>query len=184
MHLVTPRLTLREFRATDFDALCAIDCRPESVRYEPQMNADGVSAYLHEAEMQAYVQPRTLFRFAVTRTPDDTVRGLVGLSLNIRMTRDWEIGWSIHPDDWGQGYATEAAQAVIDLAFRELDAHRVIAFCDAENRASERVMQKLGMRHEGSMRQTRLLRGAWRDELLYGVLESEWPAICQRSALK
>ncbi len=174
MHLDTPRLTLREFRASDFDALYAIDCRSESIRYEPQMGADGVGAYLQEAEMQAQVQPRTLFRFGITRQPEDIVRGLVGLSLNIRMTRDWEIGWLVNPDDWGKGYATEAARRVIEFAFRSLDAHRVIAFCDADNRASERVMQKLGMRHEGSMRQTRLLRGEWRDELLYAVLDCDW----------
>ncbi len=184
MDLETPRLILREFHISDFDALVAIDSRSEVVRYEPQMGADGVGAYLHEAEMQAHIQPRTLFRFAITRKPDDAVRGLVGLSLNIRMTRDWEIAWMVNPDEWGKGYATEAAQGVVEFAFQKLDAHRVVAFCDAENRASERVMQKLGMRHEGSMHQTRLLRGEWRDELLYGVLECEWPEIRRRSGLK
>jgi len=82
----------------------------------------------------------------------------------------------MHPDEWGKGYASEAARRVLAFAFEELDAHRVIAFCDAENRASERVMQKLGMRREAHMLQTRLLRGEWRDELLYAILDSEWPA--------
>lgn len=174
MILETPRLLLREFRAADFDALYAIDSRPEAVLYEPQMGADGVVAYLQEAEMQAQVQPRTLFRLAITIRPADTVCGLIGLALNIRVTRDWELGWLVHPDEWNKGYATEAARRMIDFAFKELNAHRVIAFCDYDNRASERVMQKLGMRHEATMRQTRLLRGDWRDELLYAVLESEW----------
>lgn len=130
--------------------------------------------YLEQAALQALVQPRVHYRFAITIRPDDGVRGLVGMARNIEMTRDWEIGWMVDPDAWGNGYASEAARRVMDFAFNELDAHRVIAFCDVENRASERVMQKLGMRHEATMRQTRLLRGQWRDELLYAVLESEW----------
>lgn len=175
MILETPRLTLREFRAADFDALYALQRRPESVRYEPDQDADSVRLYLHEANLQAQVKPRTHFRLAMTIRPDDAVRGFIGLALNIELIRDWEIGWLVHPDEWGQGYASEAARRVIDFAFRELKAHRVIAFCDADNAASERVMQKLGMRREALMLQTRLLRGRWRDELLYAVLESEWP---------
>lgn len=176
MHLETPRLILREFRADDFDALLEMDSRPEAVRYEPQKGADGVRAYLESAACAALAAPRTHYRFAVAIRPGDTARGLVGLAMNFDMTRDWEIGWMIHPDEWGKGYASEAARRVLEYAFCDLHAHRVIAFCDAENRASERVMQKLGMRREAHMLQTRLLRGEWRDELLYAILESEWAA--------
>lgn len=175
MILETPRLILREFCAADFDALYAMQCRPESVRYEPDQDADSMHLYLHEAMLQTQVKPRTHFRLAVTIRPDDTVRGFVSLALNFNMTRDWEIGWLVHPEEWGQGYATEAARRALDFAFRDLNAHRVIAFCNADNAASARVMQKLGMRHEATMLQTRLLRGQWCDELLYAVLESEWP---------
>ena len=174
MLLETPRLILREFRADDFDALFEIDSRPETARFEPEKSADDVRQYLEQAALQALAQPRVHYRFAITVRPDDTVRGLVGMARNIEMTRDWEIGWMVHPDAWGKGYASEAARRVIDLAFDQLGAHRVIAFCDVENLASERVMQKLGMWREAIMRQTRLLRGEWRDELLYAILESEW----------
>ena len=174
MILETPRLILREFCADDFEALYEIESRPETARFEPEKSADDVRQYLEQAALQAPVQPRVHYRFAITVRPDDSVRGLVGMARNIEMTRDWEIGWMVHPDEWGKGYASEAARRVLDFAFNELDAHRVIAFCDVENRASERVMQKLGMRREAHMRQTHLLRGEWRDELLYAVLESEW----------
>ena len=174
MILETPRLILREFSADDFEALYKIESRPETARFEPEKSADDVRQYLEQAALQALVQPRVHYRFAITVRPDGSVRGLVGMARNIEMTRDWEIGWMVHPDEWGKGYASEAARRVLDFAFNELEAHRVIAFCDVENRASERVMQKLGMRREAHMRQTHLLRGEWRDELLYAVLESEW----------
>ncbi len=140
MYLETPRLVLREFRADDFDALLEMDSRPESMRYEPQKGADGVRAYLESAAMAAFFEPRTHYRFAITIRPEDTARGLIGLAMNSDMTRDWEIGWMVHPDEWGKGYASEAA------------------------------------RREAHMLQTRLLHGKWRDELLYAILESEWPA--------
>lgn len=174
MLLETPCLILREFRTEDFDALFEMESRPETARFEPERGADDVRQYLEQAALQTLVQPRVHYRFAITIRPDDSAKGLVGMARNIEMTRDWEIGWMVHPDAWGHGYASEAARRVLDFAFYELDAHRVIAFCDVENLASERVMQKLGMRHEATMRQTRLLRGEWRDELLYAILESEW----------
>jgi RimJ/RimL family protein N-acetyltransferase len=175
MLLKTHRLVLREFRADDFDTLYDLQCRPESVRFEPDKDANDVRDYIEKALEQAQNQPRTHFRFAITIRPDDTVRGFIGLALNIAEIRDWEIGWFVHPDEWGKGYATEAARRVMDFAFNELDVHRMIAFCNAGNAASERVMQKLGMRHEATMLQTRLLRGQWCDELLYAILEKEWP---------
>ncbi len=174
MLLETPRLILREFRANDFETLFEMESRPETARFEPERSADDVRQYLEQAALQALIQPRVHYRFAITIRPEDSAKGLVGMARNIEMTRDWEIGWMVHTDEWGKGYASEAARRVIDFAFNELNAHRVIAFCDVENRASERVMQKLGMRHEATMRQTRLLRGEWRDELLYAVLEGEW----------
>jgi RimJ/RimL family protein N-acetyltransferase len=88
--------------------------------------------------------------------------------------REWEVGWAIHPDEWGKGYATEAARQVMDWGFRELDIHRIVAFCHASNSASVRVMEKLGMHQDGMLRETRWLRGEWWDEYVYAILEKDW----------
>jgi RimJ/RimL family protein N-acetyltransferase len=63
---------------------------------------------------------------------------------------------------------------VIDWAFGELNIHRIVAFCHADNSASVRVMQKLGMHCDGRLRETRWLKGKWWDELIYSVLDREW----------
>ena len=62
--------------------------------------------------MAAFFEPRTHYRFTITIRPEDTARGLIGLAMNSDMTRDWEIGWMVHPDEWGKGYASEAARRV------------------------------------------------------------------------
>jgi RimJ/RimL family protein N-acetyltransferase len=85
-----------------------------------------------------------------------------------------EIGYVLHPDAQGQGFATEASRALVDLAFRELDAHRVFGRIDARNLASGRVLERLGMRREAHLVSNEWVKGEWTDEAIYAVLASEW----------
>lgn len=89
--------------------------------------------------------------------------------------RTYEIGWVLHPDYQGQGYATEAARALLGYAFAELQAHRIIATCQPENPASYRIMEKLGMQREGHFRQCIYRQDdIWWDEYFYAILKEEW----------
>ena len=74
----------------------------------------------------------------------------------------------------GEGVWPEAASEVLRYAFKEMNAHRVVAFCHAENAASVRVMEKLGMQREGRLRETRRLNDAWCDERIYAILERDF----------
>jgi RimJ/RimL family protein N-acetyltransferase len=92
-----------------------------------------------------------------------------------------EIGWVFHPDVAGQGYATEAARAVLDVSLAErvdggIGLHRVIAELDPRNDASERLCQRLGMRREALFIKNVWMRDDWLDTLIYAVLAEEWPA--------
>jgi ribosomal-protein-alanine N-acetyltransferase len=111
----------------------------------------------------------------------DTVVG----GINTRFFHDGvlgEMGWSLAPWLWGQGLATEAAQAVLDSAFTSRpEIVRVRAMADVRNVPSQRVMEKIGMRHEGTLRKNRTTRGELIDEMWFGVLREEWDA--HRSAL-
>ncbi|MBN1667565.1 MAG: GNAT family N-acetyltransferase [Anaerolineales bacterium] len=71
--------------------------------------------------------------------------------------------------------ASEAAQGTLKFGFETLKAHRVVAFSHAENTASLRLMDRLGLQPEGRLRQTRWWQGGWSDEVVYAMLESEWP---------
>ena len=90
-------------------------------------------------------------------------------------THTYEIGWVLHPRYHGQGYATEAAAAMLRHGFETLRLHRVIATCQPENPASWRVMEKLGMRREGHFRKGHALHEeTWWDEYFYAMLEEDW----------
>lgn len=89
--------------------------------------------------------------------------------------RSHEIGWVFHPAYHGQGYATEAAYALLRYGFEELQSHRIIATCQPENPASYRVMEKIGMRREAHFKQCIYRQeNVWWDELFYAILEDEW----------
>jgi ribosomal-protein-alanine N-acetyltransferase len=109
---------------------------------------------------------------ALERKDDRALLGAIGL----RVERDHaraEIGYWIGVPYWGQGYATEAARALIAYAFGELGLNRVYAYHFTGNPASGRVMEKAGMRLEGELRQHQRKGGEFRDSRLYGILRAD-----------
>jgi RimJ/RimL family protein N-acetyltransferase len=86
-----------------------------------------------------------------------------------------ELGWVLDPAHTGHGYATEAVEALLRVCFEDLDLRRVAANCFADNEASWRLMERLGMRRETHTRQESLHRsGRWLDGYGYALLQTEW----------
>lgn len=109
---------------------------------------------------------------AVT-TEADGVIGSIGLQLTPEHRRA-ELGYWIGVPYWNRGYATEAAAALVDYAFTDLRLHKIVARHFTRNPASGRVLTKLGMRHEGTMRQHVERFGQFEDLECYAVLEADW----------
>ncbi|MBA8805698.1 RimJ/RimL family protein N-acetyltransferase [Nocardioides ginsengisegetis] len=86
-----------------------------------------------------------------------------------------ELGWVVHPDHAGRGIATEAVAALLRVCFEDLGVHRVEALCFADNEASWRLMERVGMRREAHYVAESLHRsGRWLDSYAYAVLADEW----------
>ena len=111
---------------------------------------------------------------AVTLKASGQLIGNSNLRKNRPEDRVGEIGYEIAPLHWGNGYATEAAEAIVKFGFGELKLHRIAAWCIAENTASSHVLEKLGMRLEGRLREQEWLKGRWWDALLYAILDREY----------
>jgi RimJ/RimL family protein N-acetyltransferase len=88
--------------------------------------------------------------------------------------RQCEIGFTLAPEYQGRGYATEAVRLLAGYLFGR-GKHRITASCDARNAASAAVLERLGMRREGHLRQSTWAKGEWTDDLLYALLRDEWP---------
>src|SRR5438876_3812830 len=91
-----------------------------------------------------------------------------------RDPRQCEIGFAIATGHQGHGYATEAARLLVGYLFGRRAKHRITASCDARNTASAAVLERLGMRREGHLRESSWAKGEWTDDLLYGLLRREW----------
>ena len=104
------------------------------------------------------------------------VIGDISLFLKNAAWAKFEMGWVFHPAVHGKGYATEAAQRVLQLCFETLGAHRVFAQLDARNDASARLCERLGMRQEALLRETEIFKGEWSDTAVYAILEQEYRA--------
>lgn len=118
------------------------------------------------------LQRGTLIELAITRH-DDAVIG--AMSLGVRKDSHWaEIGYWIGKPYWNQGYATEAARAMIRLGFDHLELNRIQARHMAINPASGRVMQKCGMTYEGTLRQAAYRHPDYHDLAVYSILRSEY----------
>ncbi|MCU1513509.1 MAG: N-acetyltransferase [Microbacteriaceae bacterium] len=87
-----------------------------------------------------------------------------------------EIGWTLHPDFQGVGYAAEAANAMLRYAFAELGLHRITADLDPRNHESIALCTRLGMREEALFREHMWFKGEWADTGIYAILDAEWAA--------
>jgi RimJ/RimL family protein N-acetyltransferase len=173
----TDRLTLRPFSPGDFDDLYAYQSRPEVARFlhweardEAQVR-EALRVQCGETRLEAEGDWLT---FAVVWRQAGRVIGEVGLKLVSRGHRQGETGFVFNPDYQGKGLATEAAAAMLGLAFGGLGWHRVTGCCDARNQGSVRLMERLGMRREAHLVHSVMVKGKWADELVYAILGHEW----------
>jgi RimJ/RimL family protein N-acetyltransferase len=175
----TERLVLRAFEPADFDALLAMRSDPMAVRhlYFDVQAADQVRLTLEQkiALRAVRAEGDVLAFAAVLRTTDEVVGDLILRCLSWEHG-EIELGFIAHPAHQGLGYTTEASRALIDLAFTEVGAHRVVGHLDARNAASVRVLEKLGMRREALFVENEWVKGEWQSELVVAILDREWRA--------
>jgi [ribosomal protein S5]-alanine N-acetyltransferase len=172
----TARLILREFAEADFDAVLAFSSDPRVTRYlffGPR-DTDSTAEYLEGLLASQRERPRTRFELAVEEISTGRLIGACDLSLIERRVVD--LGYMLGHPDWGKGYATEISLALIDAAFYDLRADRVISTVDVNNRASIRVLEKIGMRWEAVFRKHRRAKNRWWDCHLFTLPREVWEA--------
>lgn len=174
MQLETERLLLREFTHEDREAVHEYASDPEVTTHMiwgPNSEADTLDFIVHMLRMQAQL-PREGYELAVVLKESGKLIG--GTGLYVLPSSQGEIGYCFCRKSWGNGYATEAAGALMRYGFRELGLHRIYATCRPGNIGSATVMRKLGMTYEGHMREHMFHKGKWHDSYQYSILEHEY----------
>ena len=174
----TARLVLRPFVTEDRDPLYAFHSDPDAVRYVPypprtrEQVAEVLTRKVANTELR---HDGDLLELAVVRAVDSTLIGDVLLALRSVEHQTLEVGYIFSPAAGGQGYATEAVRALVDLAFGPLGARRVIARVDARNRPSAALLERLAFRLEAHLVENEWFKEELTSELGYALLSREWP---------
>lgn len=171
-------ITLRELRPDDTaDAFAIVgdDRVTRSLSFDSRDQAQ-TTAMIDGAIRRSRDEPRTEYYLAVA-LPDDPDQRMIGFArLGLTGHQAAKLGYALHADHWGHGYATDAARTIISFGFHTIGLHRVTAAIGPDNIPSIAVVKRLGMTYEGRLRDHVHTNGAWRDSLLYSVLSPEWTA--------
>lgn len=176
--LYTRRLTLRPFTLADATAVQRLAGAYEiaaATATIPHPYEDGMAESWIKTH-PSQVAGGSGVTYAITLRDADVLCGAIGLAIESGHQRA-EMGYWIGVPYWGQGYCTEAAAALRDHGFGALGLHRILAGHLARNPASGRVMQKIGMRHEGTMRDHMLKWGVFETVECYAILRPDWEAV-------
>jgi len=171
LRLMTPQDVDDVFAYQGRDDVCTYLLHPARTRDEVAGHVERYAAATRLAGDGDWIEPAIEL--------DGRVIGHLYLNLVSVENLAAEIGWTLHPDAQGRGYATEAATALLDLCFGPLALHRVRAELDPRNEASIALCGRLGMREEAHfVRDLREPRapGGWADTGVWAVLEEEWAA--------
>ncbi|GAA1303605.1 GNAT family protein [Saccharothrix xinjiangensis] len=171
----TGRLALRPFTFADHAALHSWQSRADVNRHlyhEARTPEETAESLVKKVSLTWPEREGDVLSLAIEK--DGEVIGEAVLKYLSEYHRQGEVGYILHPDHHGRGYATEAAVAVLGLGFDHLGLHRIVASCDAFNEPSWRVMERLGMRREAHFRHNEIFKGAWGEEFVYAILAEEW----------
>ncbi|HDX9580413.1 TPA: GNAT family N-acetyltransferase [Bacillus pseudomycoides] len=173
--LITERLCLRPLTIQDADDVFEYASNPEIATYTVW--------YSHETleDSQIFVQSildqyekGEMATYGIELKNEKKIIGTCGFIDYEENHHKAELAYALSPNYWGQGFATEAAKACIRDGFERLLLNRIEARCHASNAQSERVMKRLGMQYEGTMRKDMFVKGSYRDTKIYSILREDY----------
>jgi ribosomal-protein-alanine N-acetyltransferase len=177
----TKQLIIREFFSEDVKDVHIYASDPLVVQHMiwgPNSEQETRNYINLTIEQQRQV-PRQVFEFAVVLKQTEQLIG--GCGIHISEPRQGEFGYCFNQLFWGQGFATEAAGAMLKFGFHDLSLHRIYATCRPDNIGSAKVMRKCGMIYEGHLREHMWHKGKWHDSYQYSILKNEFENFEERA---
>lgn len=171
----TPRLILRKMAKSDSREMFAYASNPEVTRYllwEPHISESYTYKYL--TYLQSAYRTGKFYDWAVTCRSDGMMIGTCGFTDFNFAANSAEVGYVINPDFWNKGIAPEALGAVLDFGFHSLGIHRIEARYIIGNDRSRRVMEKVGMKFEGILRDAVCRRGVYASVGVCAIIADEF----------
>jgi ribosomal-protein-alanine N-acetyltransferase len=176
MEIITERLLLREINWNDLDSIHRLLSIPEVDKYNtlgiPKDKEETRELIRPDIEAKGK-DPRCSFTWRIILAHSGDFLGLAGMTLSNDKFRLGEIWFKLLPVHWGRGYATEVARSLIVAGFDQLRLHKVEAGVATDNERSIRLLEKVGMTREGLRRKILPIRGEWKDNYHYAIVEDD-----------
>jgi len=173
MQVETERLIIRDFQMEDWVGVHRYASNREVTEHTiwgPNSEVETKTYIEQEIRIQQAID-RTDFEFGVILKKTNELIGGCGIHIN---EYNAELGYCFNPDFWGNGYATEAAKAMLMLGFETFNVHRIYATCRPRNIPSANVLRRIGMQQEGHLRGHMWHKGQFHDSYLFSILEDEY----------
>ena len=182
LNLETKRILLRPFELSDgprVKKLAGDKSIADTTLNIPHPYKDGMAEewiLTHQSKFEN----EELVNCAIILKPIQELIGAIGLTIDKRFNRA-ELGYWVAKEYWNQGYCTEASKVILKYGFHELGLHRIIATHIIRNPASGKVMEKIGMKKEGILREHVIKWDKYEDVVSYGILKKEWETYYQEA---
>ena len=176
--LHTPRLVLRRFTDADAPVFLAYRNDPRIARHQSWESCSPTEAaeFVQRHATQTFGLPGEWLQIAIALKESNQLIGDCAVRVHTSDTRQATIGGTLSQPFHRQGFAVEALSCLLECLFLRLELHRVVADTDVENAAAWRLMEQLGLRREGHLKQSLWFKGRWADEYLYAIRREEWLA--------
>lgn len=186
VRLVGKAIILRELDYADWVSVHRYASLKEVCQFQPwgPNSIEETKSYVEECLIDAKKPLRTRYVLGAINKENQQMIGAGEFNIREEFNREGEIGYILHPYEWGKGFATEIASLLVDFGFKSFHLHRIFATCDLRNIGSYRVLEKIGMTRDRLLREHILLRDGWRDSLLYSILENKWRSLKQVDQVK
>lgn len=181
IYFETERLIIRDFIDDDYLFYYNLCINPYTLKYEEDVVPKDIELkenFNKILELKVNDNRKKYSLIVIEKTSNEPIGRMV-LWENREDIKEWEIGWFILEEYAGKGYATEAAIVLRDFAFKKLNIHRLQAYCHEHNKASEKVMIKIGMKKEGLLRSCRKLNNKWYGMLVYSIIDTDVDILSQ-----
>lgn len=166
MKIETSRLVIRSYETTDMDDAAEFLLNKKTMAFIPER-------FSSKEEMTLFLEKNKNHFFPVVLKEEDKVIGHLSFEAFFG-NHSYEIGWVFNEDYHQKGYGKEAAKAMLNEGFTQMNIHRIIATCQPENPGSWKLMEAIGMRREGFFKKCIPAGDSWWDEYYYAVLREEW----------
>ena len=169
-HLDGKRILLRPVILSDAEDMFEYASDEETVRFVFEKHQDIAET---RKNIAVHFMKEPLGKYGIVLKETEKMIGTIDLRLK-EEKNSAEIGYTLNKAYWGNGYITEAGKIILDLGFETLGLERIFACHDSENPMSGKVMKRLGMTYEGTLRKNRIHKKRDVDDVYYSILKQDY----------